>query len=226
LGWVEKMPIKALIIAPTYEEIKDEWSSLLYTQNDAERFKEFLIESLGVSHNNVICLDAKRNGTSIYETWKSVPDIDNMVIKTKKIMNNFKKGDTFVFFFSGHGIEQNGIKLIPQFCLKNNVNRTAFDLKNDLLKHLENMDVNIHTLFIIDACRSISGVKGDSLFSDSLHELLKKNKITGILACSKGEVSKENDDLKMGIFTHFVIESFEKIILENKEYDIQEVYLN
>jgi len=216
------MTVRALIIAPTYDD-KQSWPPLIYTKKDADGFKELLVEVLEVSPTDIKLLDASYSGNPLNGGSISVPDIDNILQSASAIINDLQDGDTFIFFFSGHGLEIEGIKLIPQYCLRSNVRRTAFDLENDLLKPMHESKKDISTLFIIDACRCIEGIKGITTVSTTLPELLKNNRITGLLACSRGETSKEIRDFENGVFTYFLIESI-KELKESNDLTINNLY--
>lgn len=164
---------------------------LKYAEADAMEMAAALSESCGFDTNTLVGPDATRDA------------IEGELMSCGK-------GYTFVFFFAGHGQRLRG-----QYKLH------AVDSNADGLKTVSFEDLSSfwHHAFgykqifaMIDACRSelamARGQRGlDGQTIRDIGTLAQGDRWVEIVyACSEGQVSYEDDNLRHGVFTHVVLE--------------------
>ena len=175
--------------------------NLQYTKNDIEALRDELYK-IGFEKNNVYCL------VSGAAAAKDLPTKENIEVVIETVLNMAKAGDTVIVAMSGHGVEVGGQ---ARFCPP--------DTKDDIAS-LENTTVAIGDIFanfeqckatmklmIIDACRNnpfrskdVAGAKSLGTLDDVPEGMLL------LQSCKKGELSYEDEDLKQGVFTHYLVE--------------------
>jgi uncharacterized caspase-like protein len=89
--------IRAVIVGVSdYNNLPD-GKQLNYADDDAKEFYEFLIQQPNVEKDNVVLL---------VDDKAVLPEVDNAI---RQQMRNAEEGDTFIFFFAGHGDVQKSI---------------------------------------------------------------------------------------------------------------------
>lgn len=80
---------------------------------------------------------------------------ERVVSEIERCQRALSSGDMFLFYFSGHGCEQDGKRLIaiPQFDVQGNFLEIA-GLTIDALKSMTDVK-GLHRLFVLDCCRSV-----------------------------------------------------------------------
>lgn len=100
---------------------------LKYAVNDAQKIGGFLSNRAGFGADHVIqCLgDEEHRGSSTYPTCSNLLQLLERHLRP----NRLGKVDRFWFYFSGHGISQNGRDyLITSDCLEDKIERFALPL--------------------------------------------------------------------------------------------------
>jgi len=177
-------------------EIED----LIYCENDARAFEDALTESGGFPKDRVkLFTGANADQTSIYAALKSIADAKSLPERS-----------TIVFYFSGHGFAYGGSNyIIPQ---DGTVFPDLIDSRNLKLERIEEMLAESsfeRQLIFIDACRNQVTTGGKDIGTKGFAETVLTVNAKGMkvfLGTEFGQVSRESEEMKSGIFTHFLID--------------------
>lgn len=192
--------------------------SLKYTDDDAYRLFAFLKSPEGgaVADNNIRVLideDAAR---------------ENILRTMKRIFLQADENDVVMFYFSGHGYDGS---FLP----------SDYDGFNNLVKHQEVIDILSqskakHKMVFADACHSGSLNKDNGLAAKgAYHQPLKDfyssfEKSSGglalLLSSTKDEFSLEDQGLRQGVFSHYLMRGLKGEANTNADgiIDITELY--
>jgi uncharacterized caspase-like protein len=184
---------------------------LKYATSDAGRFYDHLVKRNQIPSENVsLLLNQEATLTKI----RSVLGTD--------LKNKTGKDDMVVIYFAGHGATErdpqspdgDGLEkyLLPFDADLRNLYATALPM--DELSKIFNRIQSERLIFIADACYSgasggrtigISGPRAS--ISEAFLDRISKGKGRVIITASgANEVSSENDDLKHGVFTYYLLE--------------------
>ncbi len=171
--------------------------SLKYTDDDAYRLFAFLKSPEGgaVADNNIrVLIDEGAERENILRTMK-------------RIFLQADENDVVMFYFSGHGFDGS---FLP----------SDYDGFNNLLKHKEVIDIlnqskAKHKLVFADACHSGSLNKEKNMASRSPYQKPLKDFYTTfenssgglalLLSSKKDEFSLEDQGLRQGVFSHYLM---------------------
>ncbi len=186
--------------------------------NDAQEFKKALMASAGFDEDDIFLL------TSDQTKGTRIPDRVNIVRWVTYITQNSKPDDTFVFFFSGHGMDMDkeSYLLTVEAEPMSSATLEMSSLKvKDLMKFVDQMSAGKKLLFI-DACRNDPRTgKGDA--TNAMTDNFSKNlKIKGsdtenygdllsatFYSCAVGERSYEWSQKSMGFFTYYLVKGIQ-----------------
>ncbi|BBC24079.1 GUN4 domain-containing protein [Pseudanabaena sp. ABRG5-3] len=179
----------------------DEISPLKYAKSDAERMRDFFMQDLGVSHDDLYFFtdDSPRNAQGrktqpTYGTLKS--------FLGDRFADPFlSAGDTLWFYFSGHGMPCEG----RDYLLPSDGNpRSMPDLAIPIgyvTERLRRSGAD-NVVMLIDACRS-DGTKNAGMgIGDE-----KQQGVITFFSCSPSQVSYEIDEIGQGAFTNVLLEA-------------------
>jgi len=192
--------------------------SLKYTDDDAYRLFAFLKSPEGgaVVDNNIrVLIDEGAERENILRTMK-------------RIFHQADENDVVLFYFSGHGYDGS---FLP----------SDYDGYNNLLKHQEVIDIlnqskAKHKMVFADACHSGSLNKENNLAAKAaFHQPLKDfyssfEKSSGglalLLSSKKDEFSLEDQGLRQGVFSHYLLRGLKGEANKNGDgiIDISELY--
>ncbi len=126
--------------------------------------------------------------------------------KIEKILKDAQSDDFILFYFSGHG----KLDMLGNLCLL--FKDTDLDYLLSTSLHFDFINRCIEQskcrtiIMIIDSCFSgAAGMKGDDLLMKSLSEVSGTGRII-LSAAKEFEAAKEDDTLKHGVFTNFLME--------------------
>ncbi len=180
---------------------------------DAREFGKALVESAGFDEGDVFLLTSDQKGNRL-------PEKTNVIRWISYIKQNIDKNDTFVFFFSGHGMDIDRESYLLTMDT-DPYSRETLDLSSlrisDLKKSIEDMKV-ARTILFIDACRNDprSG-KGESknpmsddfsknlVIRQSIREKDQRAFSATFFSCRVGERSYEWSEKSMGFFTYYLV---------------------
>ena len=175
--------------------------TLLYADDDASSFKDFLLDTKLVPEAN------------IHTLIDSTATHARFFAEIKKIMDKLKENDRVIIYFAGHGDVDNDID--AGFLLAFNCEATpyagsdAIDISM-LEKYVDAITKkNVKVILISDACRSgklTGGTHGAELTLTALSSRFKNT--IKILSCGPGELSEETNFRGggHGIFTYYLLE--------------------
>jgi formylglycine-generating enzyme required for sulfatase activity len=195
----------AVIIGISKYQYLDQNAQLRYARKDAEDVREVLIKSFGFMASNIVTLVDEA------ATKKGIERALDQLSRTKPT-------DRVLVFYSGHGMTVKGSSgeigiLVPydaQVKLSDTSDGVVPEciLMDVLWKYLQKAPAK-HRLLIADACFSGLLAKSRALESYNpavLKRLIGEPALQAITASGKAEVSKENDELKNGVFTRKFID--------------------
>lgn len=115
-----------------------------------------------------------------------------------------RDGDSFWFFFSGHGIPHNGQDyLMPLDGDPEDVENTGIST-NLITNYLRNCGAD-NTVMILDACRSNGKKSGEGIGRGTSREA-RQTGVISFFSCSPNEYSYELEVIEQGVFTYSLIE--------------------
>ena len=176
--------------------------TLLYADDDAISFKDFLLDTKLVPEANIHTLiDSTATRSRFYA-------------EIKKIMDKLKENDRVIIYFAGHGDVDNDID--AGFLLGYNCEATPYAASDAIdISMLERyVDAitkkNVKVILIADACRSgklTGGAHGAELTLTALSSRFKNT--IKILSCGPGELSEETNFRGggHGVFTYYLLEA-------------------
>jgi formylglycine-generating enzyme required for sulfatase activity len=195
----------AVIIGISKYQFLDQNAQLRYARKDAEDVREVLVKSFGFLASNIVTLVDES------ATKKGIERALDQLSRTKPT-------DRVLVFYSGHGMTVKGSSgeigvLVPydaQVKLSDTSDGVVPEciLMDVLWKYLQKAPAK-HRLLIADACFSGLLAKSRALESYNpavLKRLIGEPALQAITASGKLEVSKENDELKNGVFTRKFID--------------------
>jgi len=177
-------------------------SDVLFARNDAEIFKKYLVNTLGVEEDNVTLLKDATAG----EMAQNIELISKIVSKIE--------GSELIFYYAGHGLPDENTKaayLIPVDVSGTNLN-SAIRL-SDIYDQYSQSGAKRITIFL-DACFSGGGREAGLLAARAVKikpkdELLSGNMI--VFTASSGEQSAlPYKEEQHGIFTYYLLKKLKE----------------
>lgn len=189
----------------------------IHANNDAEVFREYLIETIGFKKENIkIITDRKATQAEI----EKLLGADGWLAR-----NSLKNKSDVVVYFSGHGManaNSASASLLPYDVDPNY--SSGINLKN-LYKNLASLEAKSVTLFL-DACFTGQS-REEKLLIDKARPVIVRDsdlyadeKITVISASSGSQVSSAMQDSNHGIFTYYLLKGLRGEADKNKDKKI------
>jgi len=185
--------------------------NLKYAVNDARAFKDYLKDYVGIPDERIFYL-ADQDATK-----SRIESLLGTTIKRKA-----SRDDTVIIFYAGHGAVEpdpsnpdgDGFEkyLLPHDAKLKDLYSTAISM-NDIKTIFMRIRAD-RLIFIADTCysgasggRTMMATKTRANLSDKFYERISKGKGRVIISsCSANEISKEDDNLKHGIFSYYMLE--------------------
>ena len=196
---MKKMDTLAVVIGiENYQYVPD----AKYAYNDAQVFREYLIETLGVSKQNIkMVLNSKATYAEINKL------LGNKGWLQRKVKNN---STNIIIYFAGHGISDTEEKTSGLLAFDIDPNYAiGVNLKN-LYKNLNNLNAKTVTIFL-DACFTGQTREETLLIADSRPITivpkvdLISNNMSIFTATSHTQTSGAIKEQKHGLFTYFLL---------------------
>jgi tetratricopeptide (TPR) repeat protein len=188
--------------------------------NDARSMSEHLQKNMGFNEGNIFLLTSDQKG-------KGAPKRGNIAFALGSIAESKKPGGTFIFYYSGHGMNLEGENYLLTYEAdpRNKASLEETALKVSRVKsYIENMCAD-RVLIIVDACRTDPGGKksGDrNLLTDEFAKSLiikahardegslpQFEAAATIFSCGRGQSSYEWTEKNRGFFTYFLLRGLE-----------------
>ena len=201
-------------LAASFTNVRKRWALLI----GINEYDDTAFGPLHVCVNDVesIAQCLVSGGFGQDSTHRIVDSSDNLptrlnILKTLiKIAKATEPDDLLLFYFSGHGIEENG----ESYLVPKDVNRIVMrDSAVSISRVKEIMlDAPARTkVIILDACHSGAkiGGKGDKRMSEAFvrHVFEEAEGIAILSSCKQGELSYELSTRDHSVFTHFLLEA-------------------
>jgi uncharacterized caspase-like protein len=185
--------------------------NLKYAVNDAQAFRNYLKSNLRIPDKNIFFLTDEK------ATKENIESILGTKLKRKA-----GKDDTVIIFYAGHGAVETDTSnqdgdgfekyLLPYDAKLDDMYMSAISM-NDV-KTIFQRICSDRLIFIADTCysgasggRTMFVSKTRASLSDKFFERISKRKGRVIISSSSAnEVSKEDDILKHGIFSYYLLE--------------------
>ncbi|HNQ67248.1 MAG TPA: WG repeat-containing protein [Bacteroidales bacterium] len=184
------------------EKYKNE-QQVIYAENDALVFKEYLVKTLGMPENHIHLLLNATLGEILGEIeW------------LKKTAKAFEGEAKLVFYYAGHGMpeaETNEAYILPVDGSSSN-SRTGIKLSllyNELAEY-----PTLSTVIILDAC--FSGASRDGMLASGRGTRIvpKDNMVTGnmivLSAASGSQIANPYEEKSHGLFTYYLLSQLRK----------------
>lgn len=192
----------------------------IHANNDAEVFREYLIDTLGYPKENIkIITDRKATQAEIDKLLGT----DGWLAR-----NTIKNKSDVVVYFSGHGIANfntSAANILPYDVDPNY--SSGIQLKS-LYKNLASLDAKSMTVYL-DACFT-GQTRNEKLLIDKARPIVIKEtdfladeKITVISASSGSQISSAMTDSNHGIFTYYLLKGLRGDADKNKD---KKIYLD
>lgn len=194
----------------------DKISKVKYAINDAEGFKDVLIDNFGISKSNI---------KTFYDSDASKTALEDDI---KYEINNLNADERFIFYYVGHGFHEGNSNKISVFDTSPvNYSDTTISLRETLIDPLGKSKCK-RSLIFLDTCSKFiadSSLSRDSISNikqDEFNSLIRNSEYCAtFLSCSPGEKSYSDDNLKHGIWTFHLLSALrgkEGTSLINQKY--------
>ena len=170
---------------------------LRYAKRDMEAFRDQLLK-IGFEKENVFCLLSG-------EEFKDSPTKQNILDMLAHVLRLIKRGDTLFLAMSGHGVlAEGGARFCPVDTKIADLAATTIPI-SDIYDSMKECRATFK-LMIVDACRNDPFSGKDA--GDAAFQTLADPPAGCLLlqSCSDKELSYEDDELKHGIFSYYLIE--------------------
>ena len=185
--------------------------NLKYAVNDAQAFKDYLKDYVGIPDERIFYLANQA------ATKSKIESLLGTTIKRKAA-----RDDTVIIFYAGHGavepdpsnLDGDGFEkyLLPHDADLEDLYSTSISM-NDIRTIFMRIQ-SARLIFIADTCysgasggRTMMASKTRANLSDKFYERISKGRGRVIISsCSANEVSKEDDKLQHGIFSYYMLE--------------------
>lgn len=175
-------------------------SSLKYAEDDAQALYSVLISDRGGFRKENVFLFLPGSAEATL-----VPTRFNIKTKLRFLSELIKDGDTLLFFFSGHGGQDNDGEnyVYPVEASTENLSDTGINVK-DVYGTLEKSSFR-RKILILDACRGRVGGKGlAEMWNASAY--IESKGIVSFYSAEQGQKSWEDDKLKRGAFSYLLVQ--------------------
>jgi len=183
-----------------------------------DHYEDEQILSLTCAENDGIELHGFFKHEAGYDEVKLLrkPNSQEVLDTAVSVISSLEEGDTFIFFFAGHGVEHEGRHLL--LCPKARYNRLKYMqevVPVDLLREEANRP-GLSRIFILDSCRKNllrdrdpigreQGFEGEATLRDIVTKRRAAQPGEGSLAvlcgCAEGQVAQEIAKCGQGLFT-------------------------
>ena len=193
---------RALLIGINHYYLDETICNLQYCVNDVVELDKILSDELRGNFSSQLL-------HSQIDDVKGHPTRSNIMSLTSLLANNSESNDSILFYFAGHGFEQEGVNyLLPADSRHNVLSDTAISLS--WVKETLNKSLARKKLVIIDACHSGSKIgRSNSVpMSRSFHEEMfsEAEGFAVLSSCKIGQLSYDYPEKNHGVFSYYLLE--------------------
>ncbi len=203
----------AVIVGVNKYEDVDHYGELQVCVNDAEAIQHQFLSSGYESARIRLLTD---------NTKLELPTRENVLVALKSIAVATEPEDTLVFFYSGHGVEEDGESYLVA---KNGRHMTLSDtaIMISRVKQIMGQSPARAKVIILDACHSGAQIEGKGpkhMTDEFIRRVFEQAEGLAILAsCKQGQVSYEWRTNERSVFTYYLLEALEGLAdLDNKGF--------
>ena len=183
-------------------EYKKPFQSLQFCESDMKYLAE-TFERIGFQKDKIVLLAG--TGNSI-----NSPTKEHIMKQVEGICRKAEPDDLLIIAFSGHGVTIGGVEYI---CPNDaDLNDTQTLIRSDKIFDELTKSRALRKLMIVDACRNeltIPGKKGLEEYEKFQGEVQDRHDFVLLASCDSTQFSWESDDLKHGVFTHFLVKGLQ-----------------
>lgn len=191
----------AIIIAIENYFPKSQIKPVKYANNDANKFKDMLINKLDVKESEIL----------MFVNENALQNSINYDLKL--LFNSLKEDDRLIFYYVGHGFHNGITNYLSTYDTNGNtILTTSVPLNNILIDPLRKSDCK-NALIFIDACATIIADENERSHLSNINEeelLILSEEFPNysiFLSCQVGQSSYSSDQLKNGIWTHHLLDA-------------------
>ena len=193
----------ALLVGVNEYMDETNFAPLAYAESDVELIREKLVSVLKFRPEDITVLTTGSG-------FKNIPLRKSIEEKLIALVNKARRGDVIFFMFAGHGFEKSGEDwLCPADGMYDSAEDTALSVKA-IMKTLDKTEASFK-LMVVDACRENRATRRGAEPIKPYRTIEDPPK--GLLlyqSCKSGEFAHSDPELKHGIFSYYLAESFEK----------------
>jgi hypothetical protein len=205
---------RALLVGINHYYLDDAIGNLKYCVNDVVELNGILSDSLrGKFTTQPLHSDM--------EDRKLTPTRSNIMSMIKLLSSNSEQNDTILFYFAGHGFEQDGVNyLLPADARLNVLSETAIALR--WVKKTLSESLAKKKFIIIDACHAGSRLgrsQSMTMTRSFQEEMFSESEGLAILSsCRLGQVSYDFPEKNHGAFSYFLLEGLKGSADEDSDH--------
>src|SRR5262245_19750678 len=189
---------------------ENELRPLQFAEADVVQLAQVLHDS-GYRPENVVLLTQARGA----ENHRFLPLAANVRKELRLLLKNRSRGDSVIVAFAGHGVEFRGAD-DHFFCPMDAAlsDRQTLISLTEVYKELEQCQAGFR-LLLADACRNDPVADRSRRVTADLASVSRPQTarppggVAALFSCSAGELAFEHDDLKHGVFFHFLIKGLQ-----------------
>lgn len=173
---------------------------LKYAENDAREIRQCITETFNIEEANIRLLI----NSDATKRW--------MQNELPHFIKGLTKQDTFIFYYAGHGYHSdNGNRIATWETTADSLESTTVSLREVLLDPLKESKCRKTLVFLDASSKIINSVHRRGKISDlqkSEFDLINSNMDSAFfIASSPGQSSYQSEELKHGIWTHYLLEA-------------------
>jgi uncharacterized caspase-like protein len=183
------------IVVGVSEYLNRGFRKLDYTVSDADDMAKSLEE------NGLFTIIKITDQTELKPTWSNI----NSALDDAVELSELGMLKTFVFYFAGHGLVDNGVNYIaPMDADKDRIDVTTISM-NDVINKTKHMK-ETKTMLLLDACRSPA--KGERGGEDGWTDMGDTG-LSILYSSEQNEPSYEDPQFEHGVYTYYLLEALE-----------------
>jgi len=193
---------RALLVGINHYYLDDTIGNLQYCVNDVVELDEILSNKLRGDFSTQLL-------HSEIDDIKQRPTRSNIMALTSLLANNSESNDSILFYFAGHGFEQDGVNyLLPADARENVLSETAISLR--WVKETLSRSLARKKFMIMDACHAGAAIgRSQSVhMTRSFHEEMfsEAEGFAVLSSCKMGQLSHDYPETNHGAFSYYLLE--------------------